>query len=220
MKILKEKKSCAICGKEEEYLNLYSNFVRGVPDLDLKPNGSMASLGMEIQMCPHCGYCNYDISEAIQDRFENKRNNPLKLWKEYNGVQEILKSKKNESSKKYLVMAEQYRGNLQNDLAYNMLIKASWVADTEEEAKELMREALSIFEEDILPEIRGQLFQVADISRQCECFEQSKLILEACKNIIDKDHEDAKDLEKILKFETKLIKNKDSKRHNMSEIED
>ena len=59
-------KKCAICGKEDNYLELISNYIHGASDLDLKPNGSMASLGSEIQMCPNCGYCNYDIEEHSQ----------------------------------------------------------------------------------------------------------------------------------------------------------
>ncbi|MBE7075224.1 MAG: hypothetical protein E7376_04525 [Clostridiales bacterium] len=218
MQIVKEKKVCIICGKEEEYSVLLSNFINGAPDLDLKPNGSMASLGMEIQQCPHCGYCNYDISETIQSRFAFKCNNPLELWQNYDEVQEILKSNKNEALKKYLVMAEQFKGDLNNKKAYQMLLKASWVADTKEQAKELMKEAYNLFVEEMLPDIRNQLFQVVDIARQIEYFDQSKAILDACNNIIDENYEDAETLEKIVKYQTKLIENKDSQRHNLSEI--
>jgi len=75
-----------------------------------------------------------------------------------------------------------------------------------------------LFVEEMLPDIRNQLFQVVDIARQIEYFDQSKAILDACNNIIDENYEDAETLEKIVKYQTKLIENKDSQRHNLSEI--
>lgn len=210
-------KKCAICGKEEDYLELVSNYINGSPDLDLRPHGSMASPGAEIQMCPHCGYCNYDIEEHIQKRFEYT-DKPLELWQSYEAVQKVLKTDYNQTLKKYLVMAEQYNGNLNHKKAYNMLINASWAAESKEQDVEIKKEAISIFLDEILPGIRSQLFQFADISRQCGYFEPAEEFVKAGELLIDEDFEDAQTLTKLAKFEKELIKNQDDKTHNMSEI--
>lgn len=210
-------KKCAICGKEDEYFELISNYIHGASDLDLKPNGSMASLGSEIQMCPNCGYCNYDIEEHVQSRFKNVEN-PLELWQEYQDVQKIINSESNPALKKYLIMAEQYNGNLNHKNAYDMLIKASWVAESKEQNVEIKKEAIAIFLNELLPDIRTKLFQFADISRQCGYFEPAEEFVKAGELLIDEDFEDAKILTDIAKFEKELIKNKDDKTHNMSEI--
>ena len=71
---------------------------------------------------------------------------------------------------------------------------------------------------ELLPDIRTKLFQFADISRQCGYFEPAEEFVKAGELLIDEDFEDAKILTDIAKFEKELIKNKDDKTHNMSEI--
>ena len=210
-------KKCAICGKEENYLELVSNYINGSPDLDLKENGSMASPGSEIQMCPSCGYCNYDIEKHIQNRF-GYVDKPLELWQQYEAVQKIINSDFSPALKKYLIMAEQFGGNLQKEKQYNMLLRASWVAETKEQNVEIKKEAISIFLDDILPNIRTKLFQFADISRQCGYFEPAEEFVKAGELLIDEDFEDAQTLTKVASFEKQLIKQQDTNPHNMSEI--
>lgn len=210
-------KKCAICGKEDNYLELVSNYTNGLPDLDLRPRGSMASPGAEIQMCPNCGYCNYDIEEHVQSRFKNVKN-PLELWQQYEQVQNILKQDINTTYKKYLIMAEQYRGNLEHEKSYNMTIKASWAAESKEHDIEIKKVAISVFLDEILPKIRSQLFQFADISRQCGYFEPAEEIVKAGELLIDVDYEDAKLLTRLAEYEKELITKKDTDTHNLTEM--
>lgn len=156
MDIIKVSKKCALCGKEEDYTKILSNFIFGNPNLDLKPNGSMADLGSEIDMCPHCGYCNFDVEKPIKD---GCRMFTLEEWEKDEEIQKIIKSDHSIALKKYLIMSILYkRFYVGNETIYNMLIKASWVTESKEHAKELRESAIEFFMENILPDIRTKIF--------------------------------------------------------------
>ena len=214
MKIVKNIKACAVCGKEDDYMELMSNLVMGTPDLDLKPNGSMASLGDEIQMCQHCGYCNYDISAQFNPDYTTN----LHGWTNNQPVQKIIKRRVNEAVKKYSIMACQYADYDDYENAYIMAIKASWSADNKRLAKELMNDACDIYNEFIAPKRANELFQLVDILRQCKRFDEAIKMLEISKTMINERHDNYDTLKKIADFETILINKKDSSRHNMSEL--
>lgn len=218
MKTEQIEKKCAICDKTENYIEIYSMSSFVAPNLDLKPNGSQANITMDIQMCPHCGYCNFDISSHIQDRFANPRNNKLELWNNYTKVQEILKGDKSEDVKKCLIMAEQYMGNLDYKDAYNMLIRASWCETDINESKKIKGEALDYYLEKILPSVRDGLLQVADTLRQAEGFETAQNFIDATKCINFENSQGYQYVEKIINYEKNLIENKDSNEHSQNEI--
>lgn len=217
MKAVRRIQKCIICGAEEEHFVIMSNFIGGTPDLDLRVRGSMADAGSEILMCSHCGYCNYDLEQAVQTRFVNN-NHALELWKKYEKVQEILNSDYNETLKKYLIMAAQYSGNGNYENEWKMLLNAAWAADSKEEELKLKRAAIDVFIWKVLPAIRTKIFQVSDILRQLEYFDVAEDFIKAGEALLNLKDKDAKSLLKIAKFEKKLIKNKDTNIHNLSEI--
>jgi hypothetical protein len=56
---------CAVCGGLSNQCRLTSTNSFGSPDLDLRPAGmARHTLGMRIQVCPHCGYAAGDISRS------------------------------------------------------------------------------------------------------------------------------------------------------------
>lgn len=212
MNIKKINKICAMCKKEHSYNEILSNFCSGSPDLDLKPNGSMMQLGDEIQMCPDCNYCNYDVSELFNPKIQN-----LEDWQAFKDVQEEINSNHDIRIKKFLIMAYQYFEKDDYNHAYNMILSASWVAENNEDKIELKNDAYKFFNLYILPKHLNQLFQVVDTVRQVGNFDEAKKILEACNSLLNKNSKDYKILSKLSKFQNELINNKDTSRHNLSE---
>ena len=214
MEIERVKIKCAVCGKESEQMVVISNYVSGAPDLDLKPNGSMMGIGENVQECPYCHYCNYDISQAVQSRLELE--DSLKLWENDEDIQNIIKSDENPTVKKFLLLAELYRGNLEYEKALKALISASWVT-SDDKAKELRNQALSLYISNVIPRIRTKLLQMADIARQNEEYDVALSLVDALTNLLNKKDCDYKELKSFAKFEKKLIKEKDNQRHNSRE---
>lgn len=218
MRIKRNEKTCAICGKKEQYLEILSYSTFAAPNLDLKPNDGLSNLASGIQMCPHCNYCNFDLSEHIQNRFANPNNDKLKLWNDYEEVQEIIRSDKNNDVKKCLIMAEQYKGNLQYKECFNMLICASWFEANVEESKKIKGKALDYYLQKILHSIRDELLQIADTLRQAEGFESAQNFIDAADCLNFENVRDAQYVEKVINFEKNLIKNKDSNEHSQEEV--
>lgn len=54
---------CAVCGRSSEQVVLTSTNAFGSADLDLRPPEMQRStIHTWVQRCPHCGYCNVDLS--------------------------------------------------------------------------------------------------------------------------------------------------------------
>jgi len=77
---------CGVCGRVDEYHTLGSVIHDGsAPDLDLRPNGTLSVLPLQIMECKHCGYCAPDITQAsamarrvVQtDKYTELRRRPL-----------------------------------------------------------------------------------------------------------------------------------------------
>ena len=62
---------CAVCGEESRHQILLSSNQLGSPDLDLRPAKMLRStMGMWVQCCPSCGYCNQMIATPIPNAKE------------------------------------------------------------------------------------------------------------------------------------------------------
>ncbi len=209
MKVKKILYKCGVCGVENEYLDYMSNFINGYSDFDMKPVGSMMSIGANIMECPNCHYANYRIYNTIESRLANN----LELWNKSKDFQEIIKNYSG-SLRKILLVAKQYENNADYFNAYKSYIMASWVVD-DKKASDFRVKACQLFTDKILPNYTNNLLQIADILRMEEEFEKSTKIVNSVKGLID---EKEKKLLKIINTETDFIKNNDSKRHNLGEI--
>jgi hypothetical protein len=59
------KKTCAVCGKTNDYTGIGSTNRFGAPDLDTRPPEMMRStIRYWVQRCPSCGHCSPDVSDA------------------------------------------------------------------------------------------------------------------------------------------------------------
>jgi len=213
MKIERIEKKCPVCGKEVECNEImsYSNF--SSPNLDLKPIKSMLALGDEVQECPYCHYCNFDLSKPIEKRFVNHKD----LWDNDEEIQEIIKNEQG-ATKKYMLVAKQFENNMDYENAYNTYIKASWVASSEK-AKKLREDAIDIYIGYVLPNIRTKLMQMADIARQNGYHDVSCALLEATHNLLNEEDEGYNLEESIIHYEFELNDIQDIKPHNVDEIE-
>ena len=206
-------KVCPVCGKEAEYKEINSYSVFGSPGLDRKPNNSMKPLGEEIQECPYCHYCNYDISKLIESRFANN----LELWNNDEEIQEIIKTETG-ALRKYLLLAKMYENKMDYLGMYYALINAGWLSE-KEKAKKYLHDALSVYIWEILPTVRSDLMQLADIARQCEYFDVASDVLGAVHHLINEDdQEHYKFEENFIHYELSLIEKQNSAPHNIDEI--
>ena len=65
--IFPQEQTCAACGRTSTHHVLGSTNTMGPSDLDMRP-APMArwTLDQQVQCCPHCGCCAWDISEPTE----------------------------------------------------------------------------------------------------------------------------------------------------------
>lgn len=209
MKVQKSLYKCGVCSIENEYLDYMSNFVRGYSDFDMKPVGSMMKIGANIMECPNCHYANYKIDTTIESRLANN----LELWNTLSEFQKIIKNYSG-ALRKILLVAKQYENNMDYLNAYKTYIMASWVSN-DKNASNFRVKACQLFVDKILPNYNNNLLQIVDILRMEGSFDNAIKLIGAVKGITDESDEN---LLKIIDAEIEFIKNKDLKRHNLSEI--
>ncbi len=209
MKVVKNTYKCGVCGKENEYTDILSNFISGYNDFDMKPVGSMMEIGDNIKECPDCHYASYNITDPIEKRFSNN----LELWNNSTEFQEIIK-KYDGNLRKVFLVANQYKNNMDYENLCKSYIMLSWICD-EGEAKEFRIKACEIFIKKMLPKFRDNFLQIADLLRMIDEFEDSNIILDSMKLIT---HSSEESILKIIDAEKKYISENDSSRHNLGEI--
>lgn len=212
---------CAMCGNESEQNILMSNMTLGLPDLDMRPAGSMAPLSSGIQECPVCHYINFDISKFSQERFKNTLN-PLDMWNADEAIQNIFFAEPDEDARKCRIMAEQLYENLDYNSAYQYLLKSYWTTSTPANKNQYLQDAFYVYKNDLIENEIKRFIQLSDLSRQSKEFEEAKNFLEAAKSLSknlpeDVSAESTNFFEKCFDFEEDLIQIKDSETHNLSE---
>ncbi|MFA6859962.1 MAG: hypothetical protein WCR30_01070 [Clostridia bacterium] len=216
MKVEKVKKICAICGKENFYNQVVSFSNQGKSDFDLREPQSLLSDGSLIQECPECHYCSYDISKLVEQSYYYEM---YKKEKWINNFESIFKNESNNAVRKYLIMAKQFHNNSQFLDEFKMLIGASWACeDDKEKSNKLKNEAIDLYFKEILKNRRTQLMQLSDLARQVEKFDIAKDLITASSLLTNENDKDYEFIKKVIDYESKFILNKDSKRHNLSEI--
>lgn len=216
MKIKEIKVKCANCGTESEQILTLSNFISGSPNLDLKPNGSMASISSKLQECPNCHYCNYDISHKVEGY----------NWNENDEFKAIINNKKlSTDARKSMIMhfISDFVGKRSD--AYHWAVRTAWALDDMNEnkmANEYKMKALQVFSNDILENYLTTMTQASDIMRQVGEFEIASKFAGKVKEILKLDVDSLTDNQKfqikVLDFLKKLCDKKDSKSHNSKDV--
>lgn len=214
MSYRKEVKKCPICGKESEQTVFVANYISNSTSLDLRIAGATPSLGKEIQECPHCHYCAYQLDKPIDNRY-NEIQNPLEYWKETSAG--VLENTEDSTIRKYLLMAKQYSDSNNPESEYKMYLKASWAATDEDEANRLRYLALDTYMDKVLKKRITELIQFADTARQAGEFSVALETLSAIELLLDEDDIRTSGVKKAIKFERKLIENHDTFVHSLDE---
>ena len=69
--IIQMEKTCAVCGAVSTQCEAQSANSQGDPDLDLRPSEMLrGTMGMWVQQCPNCGYCNADLELETSVSFD------------------------------------------------------------------------------------------------------------------------------------------------------
>lgn len=225
MKIQKWSIRCAVCGHESEQDIVMSHSSFGYPDFDMKPSGSMLKIGSNIQECPYCHYCNYDITTTIERRFTS---NP-KLWMESECFKHFMESEETnpELFRRSEAVAMQYKNNGEYKKYYRELLNMFWImedldkseieGDFEEDKKILRNHLIENYRDHILDEQLDQLLQYADILRMNSNFEEAQKVINSIELLSFRKSED---FSKIIEKEKEYIEDMDSERHNLSEVFD
>ena len=209
------KKTCAVCNKTSEHRVTMSTNSFGSSDLDMRPpKMERFTIDTRVQCCPHCGYCNTNISDKIH------------------GCEDIIKMKdyvKQMNDKNYSPVANAFLCHSIIQEKLGDFIKAgfasraaAWVCDDEEAINSAIlcrKRALNLFnmakknKEKIFDESGVDEALLIDLYRRSGEFEPASAL---CKVVLE--NEKAGDaIKKIALFQEKLICEKDISSHLIKE---
>ncbi|MBC7248310.1 MAG: hypothetical protein H5T73_11115 [Actinobacteria bacterium] len=209
-----EKHTCALCGKKSPQEVIYSTNTFGRPDLDLRPSEMMRStMSTWVLRCPHCGYCAPSIEEAVE------------------GAAQLVKGdryRKLRNKRSYPILARDFlcwsllAENAGKDLdAAWAALYAAWVLDDHENARgaaECRGRAADLFlqarkkRRNPCRRTGESELLITDVLRRCGRFDEAR---ELCEKALLRVP--AGMMEKVLLFEWKLIRNRDTERHTVDE---
>ena len=205
----KEEKVCAYCGKTVNVTVIGSTNAFGACDLDMRPpEMKRSTVRMELQVCPYCGYANYDLEKT-----------PKNVEK----FREIFPAlpKGNNIVENYRLAGDIRRlADDNHDLAFCMYLYGAWCADdmrNAEDAKKMrmlaLQEAKCLLKEkkNLSPDF---ILRVSDIARRVEKFDYASSLLEQANALSPRDL-----VAKLIAFEQRLIDAKDTACHSISEAE-
>ena len=221
MKIKLATVKCIMCKEESEQQILYSNSIFGKPDLDMRPSGSKASPAAGIQECPHCHYCNYDLTQYLEETYKTAKA-PLTLWVSDENIRNIIENEPDDDARKCMIMAQQSMNNEDFDATRNMLIRAYWCTSFEDQKIQYRNDFIEVFEYYSIENEIKKYIQLSDVLRQAGEFEKAQNYLNTAKSIfknlpIENSVESTTFFEECFDFEEELINDKDVKSHNLSE---
>lgn len=216
MKIEKTKLKCAVCGKQSNQEVVYSSHSFGAKQhLDCRyDNGQVVA---PIQECPYCHYANIDISR------ESKNAKQIYSCAKY---QEILNSNFDNKIKNYLKAALVNEKD-KEALAAQLYLNATWCFEDENDKKNATKYrklACKNLIEIAEKEDNGDIYiQCIDLLRKNKEFDKAYELLHKVRldltgvDVEYKLTDEYTDLLNIIKFEEKLIKNKDFADHLVEE---
>ena len=119
---VRTKRTCAVCGTVNDYIELASTNTMGGPDLDFRPAEMMRStMGLWIQTCRKCGYVSTKIDEPCilpAEWFRSER------YRTSDGL-EFVSPLADEFYKQYMICRE----NSDTEKALEAVLHAAWACD-------------------------------------------------------------------------------------------
>lgn len=216
MKIDLVKVKCAVCGCETEVQKVMSYSTRSTPDLDLKQ--PCVDPAMNIEECPNCHYCSYRISEMKDGDYPNSRNKDR--WLKDETVQEIIElAGDNAALRKCLIMAYRAKCNIESELRYKMLLRASWLTEGTELGKQLKQDAVGVYMEELGEGRLSELLSFADVARMAGEFDIATAFAKAAKELAVLSGDESF-LLRACEYEFSLVEKQDTLRHNTSEVDE
>jgi len=206
---------CIMCGRNSSQTVLASSNTMGYPDLDGRPAPMLGNtIGYWNQACRYCKYCASDISKA---------------QKELKGIKEIISTSEYQSQFSNPEFPEEANIALCNSILFEknalyleaaqLSLQAAWICDSNEkiEAARKCRERTIMLiqrwqeKQKNAKEKKLESILMVDLYRRVGRLEEAqKLCYETLKT-------KSKNLKKFLKYEKKLISDKDTARHNAGE---
>lgn len=205
---------CAVCGQTSEQTVLRSTNSFGSSDLDTRPpEMARSTIYVEVQTCPHCGYCCWNIEENFPQASEIIGSEAYQAQLNHPDFPELA----NQFLCSALLLEQT------NKLASSgwMTLKAAWVCDdagNEVAARQNRLQAARLFErsiaagEPITEQTGAEDVILTDIYRRAGDFAAAKASIERAHN---KQLEDI--LSQILLYQNKLIEASDSQCHTIEE---
>jgi hypothetical protein len=206
--------TCCICGESSNHTAISSTNQFGSPDLDTRPAEMMRStINYWVQRCPSCCYCAPDLSEC------NPGTKGIVESQEY---QDILNNDAiPEIAASFLALSYEKQQSQQYSVSVWRAIHAAWICDDKdnsEASKECRIKAISLIEkaeshsQTIANQTGASEAITIDLMRRTGMLQKA---LELVENTKAKDIEDV--IRKVITFEETLIRNKDNRRHTVSE---
>ncbi len=218
MKIERVNLKCVNCGEESEQEVIYSSHSFGAKQhLDCRfDNGQVVA---HIQECPHCHYSNIDIARP------SKNAKQVYASAKY---QEILNSKFDDKIKNYL-KAALVNDKDKEDCAAQLYLYATWCFEDKKDYKNATKYRKLAYKNLIKlakKEDNGDIYiQCIDLLRKNKEFDKAKeLLVKVRLDLFNVDYnlkltDEYIAIKNIVKFEEKLIANKDSADHLLEESE-
>lgn len=200
---------CAYCGQKSKQIVVLSTNNFGGMDLDTRPGGmSRSMIGYQIQECPHCHYCNYNIGSI---------NGQISM--QFEQYIELL----NDSSRPLIAKRYQLAGLLSNQLGNNKLagllfLRSAWVCDDENNV-ELAKSARSLAAQSLSKHVASTndgdvALMLVDIYRRASMFN------EANDMILQIGETGNSELDAIVSFQQKLINESNSNCYTVEDVGD
>ena len=211
--------SCAVCESRHKYTRLLSTSSFGPPDLDTRPAPpARLSLALQVQCCPVCGYCAWEITEAPPDA---KR---VVSRQDYQALLRDLRFPYLARMFLCLARIEEAAGNLSN--AGWAALHAAWACDDAgpdfaSAAVECRNRAVALFlkarkqGQPFLPEPGAEEALLVDLLRRAGRFDEAEAEIQrglekAASNF----------LRRLLMFQRRLCRAQDTRVHRMDEVPD
>jgi len=205
---------CCVCGEESSHMAIGSTNSFGSSDIDTRPSEMQRStISHWVQRCPSCGYCAPDLWECETGVSE------IVATDEYQNI--IADTQMPEVAASFLAWShiEQKQGQFANS-AWGA-IHAAWICDDEnnyEESVKCRKQAISLIgmassHAQTIAEQTGLSEVITiDLMRRAGMFEEALKLAE-----ITKAKEFEKIIIKVIKYEEKLIAQKNIESHTVSE---
>lgn len=204
-----KKVKCKCCGKQYDARFLQSYYSDSPMGLDTNPH--MPEIYDSVILCPHCGYATDDVTQSVDSEVRN--------FVESSEYQKMFTDKDfDENLKKLLLSAQTEEMKKDFRKAAYQYLEAFWRAkeiDNEQSCK-IAGQAVDNFSK-YLEETKDldAAMILVDLLRQTRNFKEAAETAESLAGFIPKD---GKFIQSVLAYEEKLIAERDSDAHNVSEV--